>query len=253
MLTAMGLRGLLQLTWVEIKIFLREPMGAFGTLAMPVLVFVVLGKLLRAKSQLPSELTDFMAGGLPIFAAVIVALSNVLSLTAIISIYREGGILKRLRATPLRPQTILLTHVLVKLLLTAVTLILLVLAGKDYLGDGGEVNLWSFGAALLLSMLSMLSIGFIIASVVPTARFAQPVSAVTLYPMMVVSGLFFPLDILPPVAEGIARCLPLTHAVELMQGIWNGGCWLDHGVNVAALVVNLVLCTVISGKIFRWE
>ena len=42
-----------------------------------------------------------------------------LSLVTIISIYREGGILKRLRATPLRPHTILTAHVLVKLLFTA--------------------------------------------------------------------------------------------------------------------------------------
>ena len=51
---------------------------------------------------------------------MLIAISAVLSLVTIISIYREGGILKRLRATPLRPQTILSAHVLVKLLLTAV-------------------------------------------------------------------------------------------------------------------------------------
>ena len=44
---------------------------------------------------------------LPVFASVLIAISAVLSLVTIISIYREGGILKRLRATPLRPQTIL--------------------------------------------------------------------------------------------------------------------------------------------------
>ena len=51
--------------------------------------------------------------------AVFIAINAVLSLVTIISIYREGGILKRLRATPLRPHTILSAHVLVKLLFTA--------------------------------------------------------------------------------------------------------------------------------------
>ena len=46
-------------------------------------------------------------GRFPVFAAMLIAISAVLSLVTIISIYREGGILKRLRATPLRPQTIL--------------------------------------------------------------------------------------------------------------------------------------------------
>jgi ABC-2 type transport system permease protein len=54
-----------------------------------------------------------MMAGLPVLAAVLIAISAVLSLVNIISIYREGGILKRLRATPLRPQTILTAHVLV--------------------------------------------------------------------------------------------------------------------------------------------
>ena len=69
---------------------------------------------------------------LPVFGALLIALSAVLSLVTIISIYREGGILKRLRATPLRPHTILTAHVLVKLLFTAVTLALMMLAGRRY-------------------------------------------------------------------------------------------------------------------------
>ena len=56
-----------------------------------------------------------------------------------------------------------------------------------------------FTIALLISTLSILSIGFIIASIVPTARFAQPIGAVILYPMIGLSGLFVPIDSLPPV------------------------------------------------------
>jgi ABC-2 type transport system permease protein len=66
-----------------------------------------------------------------VLASVPIALSGVLSLITIISIYR-GGILKRLRTTPLRPQTILTAHVLVKLVLTVITLALMVLAGKRH-------------------------------------------------------------------------------------------------------------------------
>jgi len=38
------LRGLWKLTWIEIKIFLREPLGAFGTIGFPVLIFIILGR-----------------------------------------------------------------------------------------------------------------------------------------------------------------------------------------------------------------
>ncbi len=115
-------RGLWKLTWLEIKIFLREPLGAFGSILFPVLVFVVVGRLLGGRvTPRPVSVAGFVRVGLPVLAAVLIALSGVLSLVTIISIYREGGILKRLRATPLRPQTILTAHVLVKLALTLVT------------------------------------------------------------------------------------------------------------------------------------
>jgi ABC-2 type transport system permease protein len=250
----MMLRGLWKLTWVEIKIFLREPLGAFGTIGFPVLIFIVLGRVVGGRLA-PASLTasSFIRVGLPVLASVLIAISAVLSLVTIISIYREGGILKRLRATPLRPQTILTAHVIVKLLLTAATLALMVLAGKRYYPIGVHVPLFSFTIALLISTWSILSIGFLIASIVPTARFAQPIGAVILYPMIAVSGLFVPIEALPPVLQAVAKVLPLGYAVPLLHGIWNGDTWSAHVGDVAALAVVFAVCTGLSAKVFRWE
>ena len=248
------LRGLWILAWVEIKIFLREPLGAFGTIGIPVLVFVVLGRVFGG-ALTPRSLgaNDFIRAGLPVLASVLITISTVLSLVTIISIYREGGILKRLRATPLRPQTILTAHVLVKLLLTSVTLMLMVLAGKRYYPVNMNVPLLGFTIALLISTFSMLSIGFLIASIVPTARFAQPIGAAILYPMIGLSGLFVPLASLPPALQMVARVVPLTYAVSLLEGIWKGDAWSAHAVDVAALFTVFVVCTALSAKVFRWE
>jgi len=250
----MMLRGLWKLTWIEIKIFLREPLGAIGTIGVPVLIFLVLGRIVGGR--LPSTAlaaNNFVRVGLPVFASVLIAISAVLSLITIISIYREGGILKRLRATPLRPQTILTAHVLVKLILTATTLALMVLAGKRYYPVGVHAPLFSFTIALLISTWSILSIGFLIASIVPTARFAQPIGAIILYPMIAVSGLFIPMESLPPVLHALARVLPLTYVVPLLQGIWNGDAWWAHVGDVAALAVLFIVCTALSARVFRWE
>jgi ABC-2 type transport system permease protein len=191
--------------------------------------------------------------GLPVLASVLIALSGVLSLVTIISIYREGGILRRLRATPLRPQTILTAHVLVKLVLTVVTMALMVAAGKRYYPVNVDVPVIGFAIALLISTWSILSIGFVIASIVPTARFAQPIGAAILYPMLALCGLFIPLDALPPALHAVARALPLTYAVSLLQGIWKGEAWSAHIGDVAALVVVFAICTALSAKVFRWE
>jgi len=248
------LRGLWKLTWIEIKIFLREPLGAFGTIGFPVLVFLILGRAL-GRGQTPSSLaaTGFIRVGLPVLASILISLSAVLSLVTIISIYREGGILKRLRATPLRPQTILSAHVIVKLILTAASLALMVLAGKRYYPVGVQVPFFSFTIALLISTWSILSIGFLIASIVPTARFAQPIGAVILYPMLAVSGLFVPVASLPPALQALARVVPLTYTVSLLEGIWRGDAWSAHVGDVAALVFIFVVCTALSAKVFRWE
>ena len=237
------LRGLWTLTWLEIKIFVREPLGVIGTVAFPVLIFVVLGRMFgRLNGPASRRPPDIVSADLPILVSILMALSAVLSLVTIISIYREGGILKRLRATPLRPYTILTAHVIVKLVFTAVTLIAMVIAGKRYYPAGVDAPFLSFGVALLFCTLSIVSIGFLIASVVPTARFAQP------------SGTrFVPLAMLPPMLRAVAHALPLTYMVSLLRGIWRGEGWMTHAGDVAAVALVLLVCTAVSAKVFRWE
>jgi ABC-2 type transport system permease protein len=248
------LRGLWRLTWLEIKIFVREPLGLIGTVGAPVLIFVVLGRLLGRRLQRPSpDVPAFVSVDLPIFASLLIAASAVLSLVAIIAIYREGGILKRLRATPVRPHTILTAHVLVKLLFTAVTLVLMMIAGRRYYPIASEVPLLSFTAALVFSTVSILSMGFLIASIVPTARFAQPIGTLILYPMLAISGLFVPVDAFPPVLKAVAGVLPFTYAVSLLRGIWRGAGWYAHLGDVAVLSVMFLAFTAVSARVFRWE
>src|SRR6476469_3315695 len=141
------MRGLWRLTWLEIKIYLREPLGAIGSL-IPVIIFVIVGRLVP-KDALATKSPSLPSAGLlspgtvPVLVSLLIAISAVLSLVTIIAIYREGGILKRLRATPLRPATILTAHVLAKLLITAVTIALLLLAGKRYYPAGVHVSVAS--------------------------------------------------------------------------------------------------------------
>lgn len=248
------LRGLLTLTWLEIKIFVREPLGVIGTIGIPVLVFVVLGRIAAPRPGRPGTgAPDLMTIDLPILTAILIAFSAVMSLVTIVAIYREGGILKRLRATPLRPHTILAAHVIVKLLFTALTLAVMVVAGRRYFPPGIDAPVVSFGLALLYCTLCIVSLGFLIASAVPTARFAQPIGTLILYPMIGLSGLFVPIPALPPALRIVARALPTTYTVSLLRGIWRGEGWLPHASDVGALALIFLICTAISSRVFRWE
>jgi ABC-2 type transport system permease protein len=251
------MRGLWRLTWLELKIYLREPLGAIGSL-IPVIAFVIIARLmpketLAAKSPALPSTGLLSPGSVAVLVSLLIVISAVLSLVTIIAIYREGGILKRLRATPLRPATILTAHVVTKLLLTAVTIGLLLLAGKRYFVFGPGVPVYSFALALLLSVFSILSLGFVIASIVPTARFAQPLGALILYPMIGLSGLFVPVASYPPLLGGVARMMPFTYVVSLLLGIWRGEGWGAHVGDIVALIATFVIGLVISSRVFRWE
>jgi len=248
------LRGLWRLTWLEIKIFAREPLGFVGSMVIPVVVFIFASRFASgARRGRPALDLDVLNVALPVFASVLISLSAVMSLITIIAIYREGGILKRLRATPLRPATILTAHVLVKLLFTAVTLLLLLAAGRRFYPPDAGVPLVSFAAALVLSTWSILSMGFLIASLAPTARFAQPLGATILYPMLGLSGLFVPVGVLPLALRLFAYAHPITYSVSLLEGIWVGEGWWAHLGDIAGLVVAFAVCVGLSSKLFRWE
>jgi len=250
----MMLRGLWRLTWIEMKIFFREPLGVIGAVFIPILVVVLFGRM--GAQVVPQGRTGAMSVlrvDVPVLAAVLIAVNAVLSLVSTISIYREGGILKRLRATPLRPATILTAHVLVKLFLTAAAFAVTLMAGKRFFSIEADVPVIGFAVALLISTWSILAIGFLIASVVPIARFAQPVGAFVLYPMLSLSGMFVPVEVLRPELRAIARAVPLTYSVSLLRGIWNGDTWSAHTGDIAALVLVFIVCTALSAKVFRWE
>ena len=246
------LRGLWKLTWLEMKIFLREPLGVVGNIALPVAVFVLLGRFFGGtRPAAPVASGDIVFVVLPVFGSLLIAVGAVQSLVTIIAIYREGGILKRLRATPLRPQTILSAHVLVKLALTAATLVVMAAAGRRYLPAGSEVRVVGFTLALLMATLSILSVGFVVASLVQTARFAQPIASLIFYPMIALA--MVPLPALPIPLRVVARLTPLTHAASLLRGMIGGEGWLAHSGDVAALAVVFAVCTAISARVFRWE
>jgi ABC-2 type transport system permease protein len=246
------LQSLATLTWLEIKIFLREPLGVIGSIFVPVFLFVIIGRVLAGEVVGDGE-RGLVGVDLAVFAALLIAISAVLSLVTIIAIYREGGILKRLRATPLRPVTILTTQVLVKLLFTAVTLLVMLLIGRRYFPVEVPVPWAAFTLATVVSTVSILSLGFLLASVVPTARFAQPIGTIVLYPMIGVSGLFMPLDEMSGLLQLVARATPASYAVSLMRGAWYGDAWTAHVWDVTGLAAIFVLCTLLSARWFRWE
>jgi ABC-2 type transport system permease protein len=87
----------------------------------------------------------------------------------------------------------------------------------------------------------------------PTARTAQVVSMVLLYPMLILSGAAWPRELMPASVQQISAFLPLTYVVNLLRGLWIGEAWGTHLLDVGVLGVMLLLGIIISARTFRWE
>jgi ABC-2 type transport system permease protein len=215
-------RGLRKLIWTEMKLFLREPMASFFTLGFPLMILFLFGSIWGNKPAKEFGGFGFVDISVPGYTAVIIASTGLIALAVTMATYREKGILRRLRATPLRPQTVLGAQVAVFFALTAFGMALLIIAGLLVFGLRFAGNAFSVFAGFSLCTLSFFSMGFILAGLMPTARTAQIVAMVLFYPMIFLCGAFIPFHILPKTMQKFAEVLPLTHVVTLLRGLWMG-------------------------------
>jgi ABC-2 type transport system permease protein len=247
------MKSLLKMTWMEAKLFLREPVGAFFTLVFPLMMLFLFGSIYG------NEPSQYFNGygtidiSVPAYTAMIIATTGLMGLIITITTYREKGILRRLRTTPLSPLVVLAAQVIVLFLMTLFGMILLVIAGKLVYNMRFEGNILSVLAGFVLSSLSFFAFGFILAGLMPTARTAQVVGMMLLYPMLFLSGAGFPRELLPESIKNISTFLPLTYVVNLLRGLWIGEAWSQHVTEVIVLSAMLVIGVLISVKTFRWE
>ena len=247
------MRSLWKLTWTEAKLFLREPWAAFFTLVFP------LGMLFLFGSIYGNEPSDFYGGrgsvdvSTPGYMAMIIGTIGLMSIPMTMAAYREKGILRRYRATPLRPTVILASQVVVFFLMTLLGTLLLVVAARLVYDLRFEGSALSILAAFTLSSLSFSSTGFLLAGLAPTARVANIVAMVIFYPNLFLSGAGMPKEMFPETILKVSRVLPLTYVVDLLQGLWFGEPWGDHLTEVAVLVGMLAVGVAVSARTFRWE
>jgi ABC-2 type transport system permease protein len=247
------MKSLLKMTWMETKLFLREPVGAFFTLAFPLMMLFLFGSIYG------NEPTPMFGGhgtidiSIPAYTAMIIATTGLMSITITMATYRETGILRRLRTTPISPLVVLAAQVVVVFAMTSLGMLLLVSAGKLVYHVRFEGNAFSVLAGFVLSSLSFFGLGFILAGIMPTARTAQIVGLVLLYPMLFLSGAGFPRELLPEAIKKVSTFLPLTYVVNLLRGLWVGEAWSSHLLDAGVLAGMLIIGVVVSAMTFRWE
>jgi len=247
------MRGFLRLASTDIRLFVREPIAVFFTIAFAPLL-VVLNGLIFGNEPVPlSGGLGAMDVAMPAYAAMVLCIVGFMSIPVSICGYRESGVLRRFRSTPLRPATFIAADVVSNLLMAFLGIVVLVAAGWVLYRTSFEGNVIVVGIAITLCALSMFSIGYLIAAVAPTPRIANVVGLLILYPMMFLSGIFIPPEVMPETVERISQFLPLKYAVDLLRGLWFGDPWSDYLLATAVLLGVFVVCTALSARFFRWE
>ena len=119
---------------------------------------------------------------------MIIGITGLMSTTITMATYRENGILRRLRTTPVSPLVVMAAQVVVVFAMTSMGMLLLITAGKLVYHIQFKGKILSMVGGFVLGSLSFFGIGFLLAGTLPTARMAQIIAMVLMYPMLILSG-----------------------------------------------------------------
>jgi len=167
---------------------------------------------------------------------------------------REKLILKRLAATPLRRWQLVGSNVLMRLLIAMFQAVIIVAVGTLFFGV--EVTgPWGLSIVfIILGAVAFLALGYVLASFTKTEEAANGMTSVVQFPMMFLSGVFFPIEFMPDFLQTIARIIPLTYLADALRQVMVGGAAFAP-LWVCALVLTgwLVVCFAIAARKFRWQ
>jgi ABC-2 type transport system permease protein len=167
---------------------------------------------------------------------------------------REKLILKRLQATPLRRWQLVGSNVLTRLLIAVFQTAIIISVGTAFYDVQISGSWLLIGLLVLLGSLAFIALGYVIASFAPTEEAANGMTSVVQFPLMFLSGTFFPIDAMPDALKMVARAMPLTYLGDaLRQVMVEGTPFSPLWVCFAVLAVWLVVCFGIAARFFRWQ
>ncbi|WP_460799059.1 ABC transporter permease [Nocardioides pacificus] len=214
------------MTWVELKLFVREPLTVMFVLVLPLVMLYVLNGVFGSQAD-PTvwqglSPIDFYTSA---YVALVAATAGVLSLPVHLAGYREQGVLRRFRASAIRPTALIGAHMAVTVVVaTAGAVLLTILSVVAY--DAALPEDWvGVVAAYLLIAVSFAGLGALLGFLLPTARAAQGLGVLLFFVFMMLGGAGPPKEVLPPALARIADGIPVTHAGELVRGPWLGEAW----------------------------
>jgi ABC-2 type transport system permease protein len=247
-----------RLAWVEVKLFLREPLTVIFTFAFPFFMLIVLAGVFGNEIDTtdPEEVDAWSGVGpvdyyAPAYVALVLASVGLIALPLRLATYRERGVLRRFRAAGFPLSSVLGSQVVVGLGIVIVGAIgIAVLARVLYGADLPES--WPMAIlAFALGAVCFAAIGIALGAVLPGARAAQGAGIILFFVMMMLGGAGPPRPVLTDSMRWMGDPLPFTHVVSTLQDPWLRSEWdWTATAIVAAFTVGAAL---LAARTFRWE
>lgn len=250
------MKALRKLTWVELKLFTRDPLSLVFTLALPFFFLVVLSGVFGTEPEVdPAE--DVWRGVgpadyyVPAYIGLVMSAVGVLSMPVRLASYRERGILRRFRASGMPLTAVLGAQIAIAFATSVVGAVSITAASSIFYGTALPSDVLLLVLGFVLAALSFAALGVFLGSVMPTSRSAQGAGIMLFFVMFLLSGSGPPTDVLSGTMRGFGKVLPLTYVVTLLQDPWLGFGWDTAGsLAVAGILVGSVLLSI---RFFRWE
>lgn len=246
------MRGFRNLIGAEFRLLLREPAAVFFTHAFPLMLLFIFGSIFG--NELDPQLNGWGAMDISVqgYFALVIGTVTLIGLPVTISAYREQGILRRLRATPLHPAAVILTHIVVNGVFTMIGTLLLVLFGKVIYDLRMPEEPFDLVVAWLISYGSFAMLGFLLGGIFPTSRTAQAVGSAIYFPQLFLSGgAGLPREMFSDSLRQWTELLPMTQIVNLIGDLWRGNGW--NLTATTRLVGFGGVASVFAMKWFQWE
>jgi ABC-2 type transport system permease protein len=230
------MKTLAKLTWIEVKLFTREPITVVFAFAFPLVVLLVLAGAFGSEPD-----PDF--GGVagidyyvPGYLAVVIASIGLIGLPVHLASLRERGVLRRLRASSVSMTSVFGAQTAVHVAMAALGGAVLLAAASLVYDVHAPSSVAGVALGFGVGALCFVALGFLLGSLAPTARAAQAVGLVLFFPMWLLSGAGPPRGVMTQTMRQLSDLLPLTRVVTAIQEPW-----LGTGSNVSELVVLSVL------------
>ena len=167
---------------------------------------------------------------------------------------RQKLILKRLNATPLQRWQLIGSNIIMRLLVGLAQTAIIVGIGAAVFGVKITGPILGVAGLALLGAVAFISLGYVIASFAKTEDSANGMVSAVQFPLMFLSGTFFPIDIMPAPLQSVARFLPLTYLSDAMRQVMvNGAAFAPLALCVAVLAGWTAVCFGISARFFKWQ